>query len=181
MRGIFLFILLTGYASAFQQVAGPVVIGAEIGGEAVGKHILINDENQTISVGISAEGEAAKFLEFEKRINIAPFSSFELQVEANLKNYAGAAGKQLEGFITATKEGGDGGAVSIALALRKQVIIKPLAKPPPSPSPSPTQIIQIVVTSPPTAEKPFQFDNFALAILSLVIIVIAVIRFSSRK
>jgi hypothetical protein len=130
-RVLFLFtlifsIILLSNVHALQQIAGQLIIPIPIGGIGSVKYGLINDENETITVSLKAEGNIAKYLSFPETLDLQPHKILYTNITAKVpSDYNLSLGKNITGFVYALQEGKPG-QVKINVQMKKSVTISVL-------------------------------------------------------
>jgi hypothetical protein len=125
--GILLSLLATN-AFALQQVAGTIIISTPIGGSNSAQYGLMNDGNETITVSLRAEGNAAKYLSFPSNVTLEPKKFVYTNITATLPSDYDL-GQNITGTLYALQEGTSGGQVKINIQLMKSVIISVYGQP----------------------------------------------------
>jgi hypothetical protein len=116
-------LFLVSNAFALQEVAGPLVIPVPVGGSNSTRWGLINDGNETITVNLSAQGDAAKYLSFPATVDLMPKKLVYTNVTANIPaGYGSSLGRNLTGYLYALQEG-QPGQVQINVQMMKSVTI----------------------------------------------------------
>jgi hypothetical protein len=116
-------LLLATNAFALQQIAGPLVISVPMGGSGSAEYGLINDENETITISLRAEGDVAKYLSFPATVDLQQNKIVYTNITAKIPaNYNVSLGKNITGFVYALQEGKPG-QVKINIQLQKSVTI----------------------------------------------------------
>jgi len=119
--GILLSLLIAANVNALQEVAGPIIIPVAAGGSNSSRYGLINDGNETVVVGLRAEGDVAKYLSFPQNVSLEPKKLVYVNVTASLpSNYN--SGQNITGFLYALQEG-QPGQVKINVQLMKSITI----------------------------------------------------------
>jgi len=103
------FSLSTSFAFALGMTAGPVRILVDVGSSGSATYGLVNNGNETITVTLRVEGDAAQFLEIPTKLEIEPKKVEYVNVRATIpQNYDGSLGGNITGFIYAVQEGTPG-------------------------------------------------------------------------
>lgn len=119
--GILLSLLIAANVNALQEVAGPIIIPVAAGGSNSSRYGLINDGNETIVVGLRAEGDVAKYLSFPQNVSLEPKKVVYVNVTASLPSDYNL-GQNITGFLYALQEG-QPGQVQINVQLMKSITI----------------------------------------------------------
>jgi hypothetical protein len=115
--------LLVSPVFALQEIAGPLVISVPIGGSDSAKFGLINDENETITISLRAEGDVAKYLSFPATVDLEPSKIIYTDITAKIPaDYDKSLGGNITGDIYALQEGKPG-AVQVNVQMMKSVTI----------------------------------------------------------
>jgi uncharacterized membrane protein len=114
------FLIVTN-VNALQEVAGPIVIPVTVGStNSSSGYGLINDENETITVSLRAEGNIAKYLSFPNNVSLEPKKIVYINLTASLpSDYQGG---NITGLVFALQEGNPG-QVKINIQMMKNVTI----------------------------------------------------------
>jgi hypothetical protein len=108
-------------AFAFGEVAGMVIIRTPLGGSGVGTWGIAH--NETVSVALRVEGNAASFISLPNEITVTPDQMYWVNVTAHVPaDYNVSKGTNITGTMYATLKGAPG-QVQINLQLSKTVII----------------------------------------------------------
>jgi hypothetical protein len=106
---------------ALQEIAGPLVISVPIGGTGSAKFGLINDENETVTVSLRAEGDVANYLSFPATVDLEPgkivYTDITAKIPADYKSLG-----NISGFLYALQEGRPG-QVKINIQMQKSTTI----------------------------------------------------------
>ena len=117
------FLMLLPSAFGLGQVAGKLVVFAPIGESNSTKFGLVNNENKTVTVNLSAEGEVAEYLSFQKTVKLPPKKITYILITATIpENYDTSNGGNLTGYLYATQKG-ESGQVSINVQAKKSITI----------------------------------------------------------
>ncbi|HLC39675.1 MAG TPA: hypothetical protein VJJ76_02225 [archaeon] len=117
------FLLTSSSAFALGLTAGPVRIVVDVGASNSSRFGLLNNGNETITVAIRAEGDAAQFLTFPTSLELVPKKLTYVDVTATIPaDYDGSLGGNITGFMYALQEGSPG-QVQINVQARKVVQI----------------------------------------------------------
>jgi len=117
------FLLCVSSVFALGMTAGPVMIVTDVGSTNSSYFGLINNGNETITVKIRAEGDAAQFLEIPATLELVPKKLTNVDVKATIPSaYDGSLGGNITGFIYAVQEGAPG-QVQINIQAQKTVQI----------------------------------------------------------
>lgn len=114
-------LMLVSNAYALQQIAGPLVINVPIGETGSAKYGLINDENETITVSLRAEGDVADYLSFPATVDLEPGKIVYTDITAKIPADYKSSGN-ISGFLYALQEGNPG-QVKINIQMQKSVTI----------------------------------------------------------
>src|SRR3989338_8969160 len=115
------FLLTSSSAFALGLTAGPVRIVVDVGASNSSRFGLLNNGNETITVAIRAEGDAAQFLTFPTTLELVPKKLTYVDVTATIPaDYDGSLGGNITGFMYALQEGSPG-QVQINVQARKVV------------------------------------------------------------
>lgn len=121
--GILLSLLATN-ALALQEVAGTIIISTPIGGSNSSRYGLMNDGNETITISLRAEGDAAKYLSFPENVSLEPKKLVYTNITAVIpSDYDTSLGRNITGTLYALQEGTSGGQTKINIQLMKNVTI----------------------------------------------------------
>ena len=117
-----LFILLfTPSALALQQVAGQLLISVPVGGSNSALYGLVNDGNETITISIRADGDAAQYLSFPASVELVPNKIVYASITAAIpSNYN--SGNTISGSVYALQQGKPG-QVQINVQMKKSLTI----------------------------------------------------------
>ena len=116
-------LLLASPVFALQEIAGPLVISVPIGGTGSAKYGLINDENETITVSLRAEGDVADYLSFPATVDLEPGKIVYTDITAKIPaNYDKSLGGNITGYLYALQEGNPG-QVKINIQMQKNITI----------------------------------------------------------
>jgi hypothetical protein len=108
---------------ALQQVAGTLVMTVPIGESNSAKYGLVNDGNETTTITLRAEGDAAPYLSFPETVNLPPQKLIYTDITATIPdNYDKSLGGDLRGYVYALQEGTPG-QVKINIQMKKLVNI----------------------------------------------------------
>jgi len=108
---------------ALQQVAGPLFFTVPLGGSSSARYGLVNDGEETITISLRAEGDAAKYLSFPSSVELQPKKMVYTEVTANIpENYDRASGGNIYGWMYALQQGAPG-QVQINVQMKKNVTI----------------------------------------------------------
>lgn len=120
---VFASFLLAQNAYALQEVAGPLVISVPIGGSNSARWGLINDGNETITVSLRAEGDAAKYLSFPATVDLVPHKTVYTNITVSIPaDYSTSSGRNITGYLYALQEG-NSGQVKINVQMMKGLTI----------------------------------------------------------
>ena len=123
MIAVIVSLLLMQHANALQQIVGPLVISVPIGGSGSAEYGLINDENETITISLRAEGDVARYLSFPKTVDLIPHKIVYTNITATVpEDYDTSQGGNITGYVYALQEGKPG-MVKINVQLKKTVMI----------------------------------------------------------
>lgn len=123
MIAIAVCLFTTSYAYALGMTAGPVRIVADVGSSGSSSFGLLNNGNETFTVQITADGDAAQFIEFPTTLELVPGKMTYVDVKATIPTtYDGSLGGNITGFIYATQAGAPG-QVQINVQAKKTVQI----------------------------------------------------------
>lgn len=118
---ILLVLIVIPYSFALQQVAGSLSFSVTTGNSDSAQYGLVNDGNETITVKLRAEGEAAQYLSFPSTVQLEPNKIIYTNVIASVpSNYKGPA--SISGSMYAVQEGKPG-QVQINIQMKKSVAI----------------------------------------------------------
>lgn len=108
-------------ADALRQVAGKIIVDIKPGESNSFEWGLVSDKpNEITSVELSAEGDGAEFLSFEKTLQIPPTEIVYVPITVNIPpEYPG--GIELQPHLIATEFGEQGGATVINIRMLKIV------------------------------------------------------------
>jgi len=114
--------VIPSLVSAFGQIAGPVVIHVPLGGSNQSSWGIFNGES--ITVNISAEGDAMKYIFYPEVITLEPNNKiYWVNITAKIPSgYNLTQGTNITGVIYALA-GGKPGQVQINLQLKKNIFI----------------------------------------------------------
>lgn len=155
-------ILLVTNASALQQIAGPIIISVKMGETGTAQYGLVNDDNETITVSLRAEGDVAKYLSFPETLNLTPNKIEYINITAAVPaDYNVSLGRNITGFVYALQTGKPG-QVQINVQLMKSVTITVL-------EPTKRQV------SPITGLITFVSENSFVVVLIGILVVIAIV------
>jgi hypothetical protein len=116
-------LLLVSPVFALQEIAGPLEITVPIGGTGSAKYGLINDENETVTISLRAEGDVAKYLSFPATVDLEPNKIVYTDITAKIPaDYDKSIGGNITGDIYALQEGKPG-AVQVNVQMMKSVTI----------------------------------------------------------
>ena len=116
-------LLLVSPVYALQQIAGPLVISVPIGGSSSAQYGLVNDENETITISLRAEGDAAKYLSFPATVDLEPGKIVYTDITARIPaDYDKSLGNNITGYLYALQEGKPG-QVKVNIQMKKSVMI----------------------------------------------------------
>jgi hypothetical protein len=108
---------------ALQEVAGTLVLTTPAGGSGVAKFGLMNDENATITVKLSAGGDAAKYLSFPATVDLPPKKIVYTNITANVPaDFDASSGRNVTATLFAVQEGTQG-QVQLNIRLSKKVVV----------------------------------------------------------
>jgi hypothetical protein len=179
---IILGLLLASPVYALQQIAGPLVISVPIGGTNSAKYGLINDENETITISLRAEGDVAKYLFFPATVDLLPNKIIYTDITAKIPaDYDTSLGGNITGYVYALQEGKPG-QVKINVQMKKSVTILIPGLPPKASKTVETTNPQttIVSTTQPTGITGLfalvSANSFVIVLIILVIIVLMFIK-----
>lgn len=113
-------LLIMSHANALQQIAGELVISVPIGGSDSVQYGLINDEEETITIRLRAEGDVADYLSFPETVDLEPNKIVYTDITANIPE--GSSPGNITGFVYALQEG-EPGQVKINVQMKKSVVI----------------------------------------------------------
>lgn len=116
---LFLLLFVQGVFS-LQEVAGPLVISVPIGGSNSAQWGLMNDGNQTITVDLSATGNAANYLSFPTTVNLQPGNIVYVSITAVIPNTSSTG--NFTGTLYALQVG-NSGQVQMNVQLTKSITI----------------------------------------------------------
>ena len=117
------FLLTVTSVFALGMTAGIVRIVVDVGSANFSSFGLMNSGNDTITVNLRAEGDAAQFLEFQKTVELLPKILTYVYVKATIPStYDGSLGGNITGNIFAVQEGTPG-QVQINVQAKKSVQI----------------------------------------------------------
>lgn len=120
---VFVSLLLVQSAYALQELAGPLAISVPIGGNNSVRWGLINDGNETITVTLSASGDAAKYITFPATVELVPHQTVYTNIAVNIPaNYNISSGRNITGSLYALQQGKPG-QVQINVQLTKSLTI----------------------------------------------------------
>jgi hypothetical protein len=101
--------------------AGTVRILVDVGGTSGSTFGLVNNGNETITVAIRAEGDAAQFIEVPESLELQPQELTYVTVKVTIPStYDGYLGGNITGYIYAVQEG-EPGQVQINVQAKKAV------------------------------------------------------------
>jgi hypothetical protein len=108
---------------ALQEIAGPLEISVPIGGTSSAKFGLINDENETITISLRAEGDVAKYLSFPATVDLEPNKIVYTDITAKIPaDYDKSLGGNITGYLYALQEGKPG-TVQVNVQMMKSITI----------------------------------------------------------
>jgi hypothetical protein len=114
-------LLSTSCVLALGITAGTVRILVDVGETGSSSFGLLNKGNETITVGISVDGDAAQFIKVPASADLPPMQLVYVTVEATVPSaYDGSLGGTIEGAIYAVQQG-EPGQVQINVQARKTV------------------------------------------------------------
>lgn len=164
-----LFLLTIGSVFALSMTAGTVRILVDVGSSNSSSFGFINDGNETITLKIRAEGDAAQFIEIPKTLDLVPNKFTDLIVKATIPStYDGSLGGNITGTIFAVQEGTPGQVqINIQASKAVQILIPQYGGKLP-------EIKTQTVTTETTSEKENSITGFAslLGTNSLLLILI---------
>jgi len=103
------FLLSVSFAYALGMTAGTVRILVDVGSSSNSSFGLVNSGNETITVTIRAEGDAAQFLEIPTKLELAPQKLTYVNIIATIPStYDGSLGGNITGSVYAVQEGAPG-------------------------------------------------------------------------
>lgn len=148
-------------ANALEQIAGRLVISVPIGGSNSTQYGLINDENETITVSLRAEGNVAKYLSFPETVDLPVNKIIYTNITAKVPpDYNVSLGRNITGFVYALQEGKPG-QVKINIQMKKSVTITILEQ----------TAIRLEQASPITGFSALVSANSIVVILIVVLVV----------
>jgi hypothetical protein len=117
-------IFVNVYSSyALQQVAAPLIIYAERGSSGSADYGLVNNGNETITVKLRTDGNAAQYLSFPSSVELPPNKMVFTTLTATIPaSYSMSNGGKISGYIYALHEGVPG-QVQINIQMKKDVTI----------------------------------------------------------
>jgi hypothetical protein len=179
--GILLSLLATN-TLALQEVAGTIIISTPIGGTNSSQFGLLNDGNETITVSLRAEGDAAKYLSFPANVILEPKKFVYTNITATIPSDYDKT-ENITGTIYALQEGASGGQVQINIQLMKSVVISVYGQPN---QVSSGQTNQGASSQPNQAISPSGLvtlisNNYSIVILVIVLVAIAFILMRRKK
>jgi len=133
--------LISPSVFAFGQVAGSVFINVPVGGSGTGSWKIFNEE--PITVSISAEGDAMKFISFPEQVTLEPNNKiYSVEITAKIPaDYNLTQGTNITGTLYALSEGSPG-QVKINLQLKKNIYI--LVKSPEASAPAVNPLTSLI-------------------------------------
>ena len=121
--GISVILIGVNQSVALQQVAGPLIIEVEPGKSNTVQWGLVSDKDDVTEIQISAEGEGAQLLSFQKTLSIEPGQLAFVDITVSVPdNYP--ADIELNPTIVATEFGETGGATVLNIQMKKTLTIK---------------------------------------------------------
>jgi len=120
---VIVFLISVSSVLALGLTAGTVRILVDVGSTNSSRFGLINNGNETITVKLRAEGDAAQFLTFPTSLELVPKKLTYVDVTATIPStYDGSLGGNITGNVFALQEGSPG-QVQINVQARKAVQI----------------------------------------------------------
>jgi hypothetical protein len=108
---------------ALKQIAGKLIVTVNIGSSNQTQWFLFNEENETITVKLRADGVAASYLQFPKKVELPPKIYYPITIVATIpSDYNTSFGGNLTGKLYALQEGTPG-QVQINVQMRKSIEI----------------------------------------------------------
>ena len=127
IMSLVLFFSIFGVSSVFAlgMTAGPVRILVDVGSSNSSSYGLINNGNETITVNLRVEGDAAQFIQIPATLDLIPSKLTAVDVKATIPStYDGSLGGNVTGTIFAVQEGSPGQVqINIQASKTVQVLI----------------------------------------------------------
>ena len=155
-------LLMINPVYALQQTSGALSINITEDEQGFAKYGLRNEENQTVTVKLSANGSIADYIDFPKELTLASGEFTYVNITTNLSsNYNGS--RRLDGIIYALKEGEKGGQVQLNIRLGKRINLS---------------IAEPVATNQPDSQN----NNLVLGGITIIgiVIIVAVVMFRRK-
>ena len=117
---IFIFLILIPTSFALQQTSGPLTINITQGEQGFASYGIRNEENETITVKLSAEGSIENYITYPKNLTIQPNELIYVNISTVISSNQTSS---LNGTIYALKEGTSGGQVQLNIRLGKRISV----------------------------------------------------------
>jgi hypothetical protein len=117
-------LILATNALALQQIAGVIRISTPVGGSNTSQYGLINDGNETVTIGLKAEGDIANYISFPESVELLPGKIVYTNITATIPSeYNTSLGMNITGYLYALQQGIPG-QVQIDIQMKKSVFIE---------------------------------------------------------
>lgn len=171
---------------ALQEIAGPLVISIPIGGNGSAQYGLINDENETITISLRAEGDVAKYLSFPATVDLEPNKVVYTNITAKIpSDYDKSLGGNITGYLYALEEGKPG-TVQVNVQMMKSVtiLIPGLESKQTSQTvenPKTAEAVQPAVQTSPTGLFALNQSYYFVIVLVIIVVIIMLIIIKRRN
>jgi len=123
---VFVFLMLLPVVFALRQTVGKIALTVAPGGTNNSYYGLTNDLNETITVKLRTEGDAAPYIQIPSSLELPPDKFVQVDVMVSMpSDYDFSKGNSITGYIYALLEG-EPGQVQINVQTRKTVEINVL-------------------------------------------------------